>query len=73
VREVLADNAATTHKLSFLTQAATPNLALKFPPTMSKDKALEWIELFEQEHRGADERLARRSTSAPASSPCRSG
>ena len=31
----------------------TPNLALKFPPTMSKDEALTWIEMFEQEHRGA--------------------
>lgn len=53
LREVMADNAATTHKLAFFNHAATPNLALKFPPTMSKDKALEWIELFEQEHRGA--------------------
>lgn len=53
LREVLADNGATTHKLSFFNNAATPNLALKFPPTMSKEKALEWIELFEQEHRGA--------------------
>jgi hypothetical protein len=53
LREVLADNASTSHKLAFFTNAATPNLALKFPPGMSKDKALEWIELFEQEHRGA--------------------
>jgi len=53
LREVLADNASTTHKLQFFNSAATPNLALKFPPTMDKTKALEWIELFEQEHRGA--------------------
>ena len=53
LREVLADNAATTHKLAFFQNAATPNLALKFPPSMTKDQALEWIELFEQEHRGA--------------------
>jgi hypothetical protein len=53
LREVLADNASTTHKLAFFQNAATPNLALKFPPGMSKDKALEWIELFEQEHKGA--------------------
>jgi phage portal protein BeeE len=53
LREILADNSATTHKLSFFSNAATPNLALKFPPGMTKDRALEWIELFEQEHRGA--------------------
>ncbi|MCC6619480.1 MAG: phage portal protein [Chloroflexi bacterium] len=53
LREVLADNASTTYKLSFFENAATPNLALKFPPAMNKEKALEWIELFEQEHRGA--------------------
>lgn len=53
LREVMADNAATTHKLAFFEHAATPNLALKFPPTMAKEAALEWIELFEQEHRGA--------------------
>jgi hypothetical protein len=53
LREIMADNAATRHKLSFFENAATPNLALKFPPGMAKDKALEWIELFEQEHRGA--------------------
>jgi phage portal protein BeeE len=53
IREVMGDNAATTHKRQLMTNAATPNLALKFPPSMSKEDALEWIELFEQEHRGA--------------------
>lgn len=53
LREVLGDNAATTGKLAFFNNAMTPNLALKFPPGMSKEKALEWIELMEQEHRGA--------------------
>jgi len=53
LREVMADNASTSYKLAFFENAATPNLALKFPSGMSKEKALEWIELFEQEHRGA--------------------
>ena len=53
LREVMADNASTSYKLSFFENAATPNLALKFPPSMKKETALEWIELFEQEHRGA--------------------
>lgn len=53
IRDILADNAATTHKLAFYNNAATPNLALKFPAAMSKEKALEWIELFEQANMGA--------------------
>jgi phage portal protein BeeE len=53
LREIMADNSSTAHKLSFFQHAATPNLALKFPANMSRDKALEWIDLFEQEHKGA--------------------
>lgn len=53
LREVMGDNAATSHKLAFFENAATPNLSVRFPATMDKAKALEWIELFEQEHRGA--------------------
>jgi phage portal protein BeeE len=53
LREVLGDSAATDYKLSFFRNAATPNLALSFPAAMSKEKAKEWIELFDQEHRGA--------------------
>jgi Phage portal protein len=53
LREILSDNAATSHKLSFFEHAATVNLALKLPAGMPKDKADEWVELFEQEHRGA--------------------
>lgn len=32
VREVAGDNAATTHKLKFFENGATPNLVFKFPP-----------------------------------------
>jgi hypothetical protein len=53
LREVLSDNAAISHKLSFFENAATPNLALKFPATMSREAAEEWIDLFEEEHKGA--------------------
>lgn len=53
LREILADNAATTHKLRFFENAATPNLALRFPAGMSREKALEWIDLFESQHKGA--------------------
>ena len=53
LRDIMADTAATSHKLSFFENAATPNLALKLPPTLNREKAEEWIELFEQDHRGA--------------------
>lgn len=53
LREILGDSAATTHKLKFFEHAATPNMVIKFPSTMSKPKAEEAIDLFEQEHAGA--------------------
>jgi hypothetical protein len=53
LREIRADSAATTHKLKFFEHAATPNMVVKFPPAMTKPKAEEAIELFEQEHAGA--------------------
>lgn len=53
MREIRADSAATYHKLQFFSNAATPNLLVKFPATLPKDKAREWIDVFEQEHAGA--------------------
>jgi hypothetical protein len=52
IAEIMADNGATRGKLAFFNNAMTPNLAVKFPPAMKKEDALEWIELAEQEHRG---------------------
>jgi hypothetical protein len=52
LRETMADSAATAHKLAYFRNAATPNIAVTLPPTMTKDKASEWIDLFEQEHKG---------------------
>jgi hypothetical protein len=53
LREIRGDSAATTHKLKFFEHAATPNMIVKFPPTMLKTKAEEIIGVFEQEHLGA--------------------
>lgn len=52
LREIRGDSAATTHKLKFFEHAATPNLAVKFPPTINRAKAEEIIALFEQNHTG---------------------
>lgn len=53
IREIAGDSAATTHKLSFFEHAATPNMVVRFPQGLTKKRAEEWIELFEQEHNGA--------------------
>jgi len=53
LREISADSAATTHKGKFFELAATPNMVVKFPPTMDRKKAQESIDVFEQEHHGA--------------------
>lgn len=53
LREIRGDSAAMSHKLKFFENAATPNMIVKFPPTMGKTKAQESIDLFEQEHTGA--------------------
>jgi hypothetical protein len=53
IRDIRGDTSATTHKLKFFDNAATPNLIVKFPPSLGKEKAREIIELFEQDHSGA--------------------
>jgi hypothetical protein len=53
LREISGDTAATTHKRQFFENAATPNLIVKYPPAMTRAKAQESIDLFEQEHAGA--------------------
>jgi hypothetical protein len=53
-REIMGDSAATTHKLKFFENAATPNLVVKLPASLGTVKAArDWIGLFEQEHEGA--------------------
>lgn len=51
--EIMSDTAAVQHKRAFFNNAATPNLAMSFPPTMDETKAREWIQIFEGKHRGA--------------------
>lgn len=53
VREVLADSAATTHKLKFFENGATPNLVVKLDPTIQKEQYKQWVELFDERHEGS--------------------
>jgi phage portal protein BeeE len=48
IRELMADSAATTHKLKFFENGATPNLAVKMDPTLKKKDYNEWVDLFEE-------------------------
>jgi phage portal protein BeeE len=48
VREIQADSAATSHKLRFFENGATPNLVVKTAPGLTPDKFAEWVRLFKE-------------------------
>jgi hypothetical protein len=52
IREIQADNASTDHKLKYFTNAATPNLAIKFDAAQTKEQVQGFKELLEEEQRG---------------------
>jgi hypothetical protein len=52
LREVTADNAATTHKGEFFNRAATPNLAIRFDPSVTVEKFEKFKSAMETEHAG---------------------
>jgi len=51
IREVLADSAATSHKLNFFVNGATPNMVVKVN-IEDRVKFAEWVEVFRQKHEG---------------------
>lgn len=52
LREVEADSAATDHKLNFFKRGATPGLAVKYDPSLSKDEVAEYAELISEQYEG---------------------
>jgi phage portal protein BeeE len=52
VREVMADGAATAHKLKFFENAATPNLVIKRGDPLSGQSFLDWVDQMEEAHAG---------------------
>jgi phage portal protein BeeE len=52
LRELQADSAQTEHKLAFFRNSATPNLALRFDPSITIEQVREFKALFEEEHKG---------------------
>lgn len=54
VREIMADGQATKHKLKFFENAATPNLAVKLPETITPDKYKAFVEKMREQYDGVD-------------------
>ncbi len=54
IREIQADAAATTHKLKFFENAATPNLAISLPKELSIQQFNEFVQKMNDSHRGAN-------------------
>lgn len=52
LRDMQADSAQTEHKRAFLTNAATPNMAVKFDTSVTLEQAKKFKELFLEEHSG---------------------
>lgn len=54
IREVMADKAATDHKIAFFENAATPNLTVALPREIDPEEFDEFVEHMEQDHTGTD-------------------
>lgn len=53
IREIMGDKAATTHKLSYFENGASPNLVVSFDKDMDPDELKKWLEAFKENHEGA--------------------
>lgn len=53
LRDLQGDQAATEHKYKFFENGATPNIAIKFDPSVTLQQVRDFKELLEEEHRGA--------------------
>ena len=52
LREIMADSAATSHKLTYFENGATPNMVVSLDPAISKDNFEAWVEAFRKDHEG---------------------
>lgn len=53
LNEISSDHASEVHKAKFFENAATPNLAIKFDPTVTLEAVRGFKKLLEDEHKGA--------------------
>jgi hypothetical protein len=54
LRDVQGDSAATTHKLRFLENGATPNMIVSNVPGATQTAFNEWVDAFEKHNKGTD-------------------
>lgn len=54
IREVMADRAATDHKVAFFENAATPNLAVSLPREIDPDDFDLFVEKMDADHNGVE-------------------
>lgn len=52
LREIMGDSAATTHKLKFFENGATPNTVVSLDPAIQKDAFDKWVTSFRKDHEG---------------------
>lgn len=53
IREITADSAATTHKLRYFENGATPNMVVSLDPTIAREEFDKWVSGFNAKHKGA--------------------
>jgi len=53
IREIQADTGASTHKLKFFENAATPNMAVSLDKAVSVQQFREFVREMDEQHRGA--------------------
>jgi hypothetical protein len=54
IREIMADRAATEHKLNFFKYGATPKVAVSLPKDLPFEEYQKFVTLFKQQHEGFD-------------------
>lgn len=54
INELLADKAATSHKLKFFENAATPNLSVSFDPTVTPEQAKAFVKNMQDRKHGLE-------------------
>ena len=54
IREVMADGAATEHKLRFFENGATPNMVVTLDAAITPDNFQKWVDIFAAKHDGLE-------------------
>lgn len=53
IREIMGDQAMTTHKLQFFENGAIPGAVVNMGPKVTAESFNQWVDLFEKEHTGS--------------------